>query len=114
FKENLFSIGLGDMGTGTGVVGQAGAGMGSAGPGNGTGQAVATISSPAFEVVGNKDQGLVIRIREGFRPNDVLEYFIRQNIDIRSFNELLPSLNDIFIRLVEGTPLARQFQPVTA
>ncbi|HZE83396.1 MAG TPA: ATP-binding cassette domain-containing protein, partial [Puia sp.] len=73
FKENLFSIGLGDMGAG--AVGQAGAGMGSAGSGNGTGQAGAVISSPAFEVVGNKDQGLVIRIREGFRPNDVLEYF---------------------------------------
>jgi ABC-2 type transport system ATP-binding protein len=92
FKENLFSIGL--EGTGIGV-------------GQGAG-------AEAFEVVGNKDHGLVVRIREGFRPNDVLDYFIRQNTGISSFNELLPSLNDIFIKLVEGTPLARQFQPVTA
>ena len=32
------------------------------------------------------------------------------NID---FNEVLPSLNEIFIKLVEGTPGARQFQPLT-
>ena len=32
----------------------------------------------------------------------------------KSFNELLPSLNDIFIQLVEGTPAARQFQNVPA
>jgi ABC-2 type transport system ATP-binding protein len=43
-----------------------------------------------------------------------LEYFIRQNTGITSFTEVLPSLNDIFIKLVEGTPLSRQFQPVTA
>ncbi len=73
-----------------------------------------TVSSSAFEVVGSRDHSLVVKIREGFRPNDVLEYFIRQNTGITSFTEILPSLNDIFIKLVEGTPLSRQFQPVTA
>ena len=87
FKENLFSIGLEG--------------------------AIPVVSSPAFEVVGSKDNGLIVKIHEGSRPNDVLEYFIRQNTGITYFTELLPSLNDIFIRLVEGTPLSRQFQPVT-
>jgi len=41
-----------------------------------------------------------------------LKYFINQDIAIHSFNEVLPSLNDIFIKLVEGTPGARQFQQV--
>jgi ABC-2 type transport system ATP-binding protein len=88
FKENLFTIGLD--------------------------QPDASVSSPAFEVVGKNGPNLVVKIREGFRPNDVLEHFIRQNNGINYFTEMLPSLNDIFIRLVEGTPVSRQFQTSTA
>jgi ABC-2 type transport system ATP-binding protein len=62
-----------------------------------------------FEVVGTKDHSFIVRIKEGNRPNQVLQYLLQQNVDIHSFNEILPSLNDIFIKLVEGTPLTRQF-----
>ena len=55
---------------------------------------------------------LVVKIKEGKGPNDVLGYFINQGTNIISFREILPSLNEIFIRLVEGTPTARQFQKV--
>ena len=51
---------------------------------------------------------------DGFRPNDVLKFFIEQNFNVTAFNEILPSLNDIFIRLVEGTSVSRQFQSVNA
>jgi ABC-2 type transport system ATP-binding protein len=68
--------------------------------------------SAAFEIVGRRDGQWVVRISEGSRPNDVLRYFIDQGKGVTAFEEILPSLNDIFIRLVEGTPLARQFQPV--
>lgn len=88
FKENLYSIGLE--------------------------QIPVSFSSPHFEVIGKKENSLVIKINNGFRPNDVLQYFIQQNASVVSFNEMLPSLSDIFIKLVEGTPLARQFQSVTA
>ena len=88
FKENLYSIGLE--------------------------QIPDSFSSPHFEVIGKKDNSLVIKITNGFRPNDVLQYFIQQNSNVVSFNEMLPSLSDIFIKLVEGTPLARQFLSVTA
>jgi len=73
-----------------------------------------TQSSQAFEIIGKKENGLIVKIKEGFSPNNVLQFFIQQNTGIVSFSELLPSLNDIFIKVVEGTPLARQFQPVTA
>ncbi len=53
---------------------------------------------------------LRIQINEGFTNNDVIQYFINKGLNIRSFNEVLPTLNDIFIRLVQGTPEARQFQ----
>jgi ABC-2 type transport system ATP-binding protein len=103
FKENIFSIGLEGMdGPASGIHHpEGGIGIG------GTGRA------KAFEVVGRKEGHLIVKIQKGFRPNDVLEYFIDQGQGITAFMEILPSLNDIFIKLVEGTPLSRQFQPVT-
>src|SRR5450432_291275 len=64
-----------------------------------------------FEVLTKKEQSLTIRIKEGHSPNDVLRYFIDHQSNISGFSELLPSLNEIFIKLVEGTSLSRQFQP---
>ena len=87
FKENLFSVGLEK--TPTSLNGNA-----------------------PFEIIGTEDHHSMIRIKEGSKPNDVLNYLLQQGAIINSFNEILPSLNDIFIRLVEGTPLSRQFQKV--
>ena len=84
FKENLFSVGTEQMPLLNG-------------------------NSP-FEIVGSKDHSFVVRIKDGSKPNDVLQYLLQFGAGIHSFNEILPSLNDIFINLVEGTPTARQFQ----
>jgi ABC-2 type transport system ATP-binding protein len=72
------------------------------------------IFNNAFEVVKTVDKQLTVKINEGTRSNEVLQYFINQNCTIEAFNEILPSLNDVFIRLVEGTKAARQFQAVNA
>jgi ABC-2 type transport system ATP-binding protein len=93
FKENLFAIGI----------------EGTAGPADSGWKPEST----AFDVVGQREAQWVVKINEANRPNDVLRYFMDQGKSISSFTEILPSLNDIFIRLVEGTPLARQFQPMT-
>lgn len=90
FKENLFAIGI-------------------EGP---AAEDHWTPTDASFEVVGRRDEQWIVKIGEGHRPNDVLRYFIDQGRSINSFTEILPSLSDIFIRLVEGTPLARQFQPI--
>ena len=67
--------------------------------------------NPAFEVVEqSNDHALTVKINEGFTSNHVLHHFLQQGTEITAFNELLPSLNEIFIQLVEGTPAARQFQ----
>lgn len=69
----------------------------------------------AFEIVKeSNDASLIVKINENYSPNDVLRYYLEDNTAITSFNEILPSLNDIFIQLVEGTPSTRQFQPITA
>ena len=65
-----------------------------------------------FEVIKHQPEKLLIKLQHDSTTNDVLKFFIDQNIAINSFNEVLPSLNDIFIKLVEGTPEARQFQKV--
>jgi ABC-2 type transport system ATP-binding protein len=88
FKENLFSIGLE--------------------------QVPEASAAESFELVAAKEGGLIVKIRNGFSPNDVLRYFLSRDVGIRSFQEILPSLNDIFIRLVEGTPATRQFQKQNA
>jgi ABC-2 type transport system ATP-binding protein len=72
-------------------------------------------NNDAFTIVRqNDDYSLVVKINEGYTPNDILKYFLHSNANISSFNEILPSLNEIFIQLVEGTPATRQFQNVTA
>lgn len=87
FKENKFSIKLSEI-------------------------PASLVQSP-FEITEQKANALTVKIREGYRSNDVLQYLLQQNLTIESFNEVLPSLNDIFINLVEGTKAtARAFQPV--
>ena len=85
FKENLFGIQVTSM--------------------------PATLTSPAFDVVQHKENNLTVKINEGFTSNDVLQYFMQGGSGIESFNEILPSLNEIFIREVEGTKATtRSFQ----
>jgi ABC-2 type transport system ATP-binding protein len=70
-----------------------------------------SVADASFQVIDQKANKLVVKINQGYKSNNVLEYFIRQNINVESFNEILPSLNDIFINLVEGThSTARAFQ----
>jgi len=88
FKENHFSIGIETV------------------PPN--------IMSPHFDVVGKEDHELIIKIKDGRKPNDVLQYFIQQDVSVTQFHEILPSLNQIFIKLVEGTSVSRQFEKVNA
>jgi ABC-2 type transport system ATP-binding protein len=86
FKENLFSVGFEETPSLNG--------------------------NAPFDVMATKDHSYVVKIKDGYKPNDVLRYFLQQNIHIYSFNEILPTLNDIFIRLVEGQSITRQFQTI--
>lgn len=70
------------------------------------------ISSEAFQVVDQIANSITVKINSGFNSNSVLKYFIQRDLTIESFQEVLPSLNDIFINLVEGTSATtRAFQP---
>ncbi len=68
------------------------------------------IDNKVFEVVGSNKDMYTVKINDNYTANDVLSYFINSGNTIVSFREVLPSLNDIFIHLVEGTPTSRQFE----
>ncbi|MDX5481153.1 MAG: ATP-binding cassette domain-containing protein, partial [Hymenobacteraceae bacterium] len=61
------------------------------------------VTSPDFEVLEqHENHGIFranIRLLNDTRPNDLLRYLI-QRVEIHSFVELVPSINDIFIRKV--------------
>jgi ABC-2 type transport system ATP-binding protein len=64
-----------------------------------------------FELKRRQGNELTIRKADDFSTNDILKYFIDKGLVIQSFQEVLPSLNDIFIRLVEEEGNAtRQFE----
>jgi ABC-2 type transport system ATP-binding protein len=71
------------------------------------------LATHLFEVKSRSENDIVIKRDPGFSNNDILSYFISRGLSVHSFNEILPSLNEIFIRKVEGTPMARQFQEIT-
>jgi len=69
--------------------------------------------SAAFSIVRKEASKTLVKINEGFRSNDLLQQLLAQKTQVVGFNEVLPSLNDIFIHLVEGTNAnARAFQNV--
>lgn len=71
----------------------------------------AHLAEAPFELILSKENEQIVRITDGKSSNDVLRFLIDRSIPVHSFVEILPSLNDIFIRLVEDTPVTRQFQP---
>ncbi len=74
----------------------------------------ANVNHPSFDVIKQNDNQITLKINEAGHNNEVLQYFINENSSIEAFNEILPSLNEVFIRLVEGTRTTRQFQAVSA
>jgi ABC-2 type transport system ATP-binding protein len=76
FKEHIFKVGFDEL------------------PGS--------FSSTAFDIVASNESSYSVKIKDGNRPANVLQEFLNQKASIISFNEVLPSLNEIFIK-VAGT-----------
>ncbi len=72
-----------------------------------------TVDSTIFSVLQQKENQLTVKINEGQKSNDVLQYFMQKNCSIELFSEILPTLNEIFIKQVEGTKATtRAFETV--
>ncbi|MEZ4949359.1 MAG: ATP-binding cassette domain-containing protein [Saprospiraceae bacterium] len=53
------------------------------------------------EIIHQDSQNIRIKFLDGSTSNDTLRYLLENNLTIKSFREILPSLNEIFIKQVE-------------
>ncbi len=67
------------------------------------------IHNHLFQVVSHDETNAVIKIDGDTKPNKVLQELLRQDAQITAFNEILPSLNEIFIKRVADTEATRKF-----
>ena len=69
-----------------------------------TGQSVLESVSGVFDVLSDEQQGdrhiCVLSLEEGSDANSALRNVLEQNLTVNSFKELVPRMNDIFIKLV--------------
>lgn len=60
--------------------------------------------SRVFKVISDTDDAgrhtTVLALEDGVTPNDILKCVIKQGLTVNSFKELVPRMNDIFIKLV--------------
>jgi len=60
------------------------------------------LKKDSFSIVSDDQDGLVIQVLPGHDSNEFLQSLINEGIHINSFQEILPSLNDIFIKNVNN------------
>lgn len=53
-----------------------------------------------FSIVEDTSDRLLLKVKEGHNSNELLRKLIDQNIHIKSYREVLPTLNEIFIKIV--------------
>ena len=68
------------------------------------------IEDESFKVIKTNEKAIIVKINDGYKAGNVLQSFIHKNASIISFNEILPSLTEIFIQKVNDTSASRQFQ----
>jgi len=54
-----------------------------------------------FRIIDRQEGRLTLQLAEGEDSNDILRLFVNSGIHIRHFEEILPSLNEIFIKQVQ-------------
>ena len=53
-----------------------------------------------IQLLDSQQDSIEVKLDEGMKPNALLSTLINQGVEIKSFNEILPSINDIFISRV--------------
>ncbi len=55
-----------------------------------------------FTIYEQAEQAISLQLKAEESPNDILQYFVDKGTVVQSFNEILPSINQIFINQVGG------------
>jgi len=76
FKQHLFRIGVGTMPN------------------------FAQMATWHFSIIKQEDHAYTVKLSEGSTTNDILMHFIRHDIPVTYFQEILPSINEVFINKV--------------
>lgn len=58
------------------------------------------LQSSHFRIISDDDKSVTIQAMEGHNGNELLQNLISKGIEIKSYQEVLPSLNEIFIKKV--------------
>ncbi len=54
-------------------------------------------------IISQKENSITVQLQEGEDSNTLLRHLIQHDVHIHSFNEILPTLNEIFIKKVESS-----------
>jgi ABC-2 type transport system ATP-binding protein len=60
-------------------------------------------SDASFNIVSRNEKSLIVQVTEGADSNHLLKYLLDHGVRITSFNEILPTINEIFIKQVAAT-----------
>ncbi len=55
-----------------------------------------------FNIIENQNNVLTIALIADIKPNNVLQYLLSKEVSVMSFNEILPSLHEIFVQQVNN------------
>ena len=55
-----------------------------------------------LDVIHHGNGEVIVKFGQEHRGNELLKLFVEQGVEVTSFNEQLPSINEIFIRQVES------------
>jgi len=56
-----------------------------------------------FSIYEQEENAVVIQLQDGQSSNELLAFFVQNGGEVESFNEILPTINEIFINQVGGT-----------
>jgi ABC-2 type transport system ATP-binding protein len=60
-----------------------------------------TLENMGFSILDKNNGSLHLQLGQNHTPNELLKILISQGTEIHHFNEVLPGLNEIFIKQVE-------------
>ncbi|MEE9374223.1 MAG: ATP-binding cassette domain-containing protein [Saprospiraceae bacterium] len=62
-----------------------------------------TVDNKRYSLVSKSESDIILRMKSDMRPNELLNDIIKQGVNVESYNEIMPTINEIFIKKVGET-----------
>jgi len=66
------------------------------------GEGISDLSVSPYREIKRSERGVTVQLEDGQDSNELLRFFVDKGLHVTAFNELLPSINEIFIQQVGG------------